>query len=469
MRFTISRPTFCIGLALSALLLASPLTAQQGDVTGRVTDKASGQGLAGAQVSIVGTTIRAWTGQAGRYRVVNVAPGQASVRVAFIGYGTVTQPVTVPPGGSAQLDVAISQVAVGLEAIVVTATGNQAEREQGTAAHTVDLRDRTSKAATTNLSDALNSTVPGVVVQSSGGTTGTGTRIRIRGSNSVSLSNEPVLIVDGIRVENGANSSSVGVGGQVPSRLNDISPQDLEAVQVNSGPASSVLYGTDAANGAIVMRTRRGQPGATKWTMSAEGGTLNDYGNYPDNYTGLTVLDSACALTRVVATLNPCVQVRVRRFNPIEQRSPFRTGHRVQYGISASGGSEQTTFYLSGHFNNEDGVYPVNWNKQVNLLANLFDHVRSNMDIQATALYTSGRLRLPQNDNNVFGVLSSGFLGGSDSTANNGYGFLSPAQSFSIHTFQNIDHFTGSLQANYRPLNWLEAHAVIRTDFLSRY
>src|SRR5438552_7858893 len=83
------------------------------------------------------------------------------------------------------------------------------------------------------------------------------------------------------------------------------------------------------------------------------------------------------------------------------------------------------------------------------------------MDIQATALYTSGRLRLPQNDNNVFGVLSSGFLGGSDSTANNGYGFLSPAQSFSIHTFQNIDHFTGSLQANYRPLNWLEAHAVI--------
>jgi len=260
MRFTISRPTFCIGLALSALLLAPPLTAQQGEVTGRVTDKASGQGLAGAQVSIVGTTIRALTGQDGRYRVVNV-----------------TQPVTVPPGGSAQLDVAISQVAVGLEAIVVTATGNQAEREQGTAAHTVDLRDRTSKAATTNLSDALNSTVPGVVVQSSGGTTGTGTRIRIRGSNSVSLSNEPVLIVDGIRVENGANSSSVGVGGQVPSRLNDISPQDLQAVQVNSGPASSVLYGTDAANGAIVMQTRRGEPGATKWTMSAETGALTEH------------------------------------------------------------------------------------------------------------------------------------------------------------------------------------------------
>src|SRR2546425_3692180 len=467
MRFTIGRPAFALALALGALLFAPRLSAQQGEVTGRVIDKTSGQGLAGAQVSIVGTTIRALTGQDGRYRVVNVPPGQATVRVAFIGYGTATQPVTVPPSGSAELNVAISQVAVGLEAIVVTATGDEAVREQGTAAHNIDLRDRTTKAPTTNLSDALNSTVPGVVVQSSGGTSGTGTRIRIRGSNSVSLSNEPVLIVDGIRVENGASSSSVGVDGQVPSRLNDISPQDLEAVQVNSGPASSVLYGTDAANGAIIMRTRRGQPGATKWTMNAETGALNDYGSYPDNYAGLTSLDSVCTLTRVAA--GTCVQARVRRFNPIEQRSPFRTGHREQYGVSASGGTDQTTFYVSGHFNNEDGVYPVNTNRQVNLLANLFTYVRSNLDFQASVLYTNGKLRLPQNDNNVFGVLSSGFLGSSASTVKVRDGFLTPAQSFSIRTFQNLDHFTGSWQANYRPLSWLEGHAVVGTDFTSRY
>src|SRR6266851_6672281 len=467
MRFTMSRANLGALVALAALLLAPPLAAQQGEVTGRVSDKSSGQSLAGAQVSVVGTTIRALTGQDGRYHFANVPSGSQTVRVAYIGYGTVTQPVSVSAGGSAELNFAITAVPIGLDAIVVTATGNQAEREQGTVAHNVDLRDRTSKAATSNLSDALNSTVPGVVVQGSGGTTGTGTRIRIRGSNSVSLSNDPVLIVDGIRVENTSNSTSIGVGGQQPSRLNDISPQDLEAVQVNSGPASSVLYGTDAANGAIIMRTRRGQPGATKWSMSAEAGALNDYGSYPDNFTGLTALDSVCTLTRVAA--GTCVQARVRRFNPIEQRSPFRTGHRQEYGISASGGSEQTTFYLSGHLNNEDGVYPVNTSRQVNLLANLFTYVRSDLDIQGTVLYTSGKLRLPQNDNNVFGVLSSGFLGGSDSTVNNGYGFLSPAQSFSIHTFQNVDHFTGSMQANYRPLTWLEAHGVIGTDFLSRY
>jgi TonB-linked SusC/RagA family outer membrane protein len=467
MRFTIGRTGLGVVLALGVLTLAPPVAAQQGEVTGRVTDKTSGQSVAGAQVAVVGTTLRALTGQDGRYRLANVPAGAATIRVAFIGYGSVTQPVTIPAGGTAELDVALPQVAVGLDAVVVTATGDQAVREQGTVAHSVDLRSRTQQAPTTNLSDALNSTVPGVVVQSAGGTTGSGTRIRIRGSNSVSLSNEPVLVVDGVRVENSATSSSVGVGGQQPSRLNDISPQDLEAVQVASGPAASVLYGTDAANGAILMRTRRGQPGATRWTVSAESGVLNDYGVYPANYTGLTALDSACSLTRAAA--GTCVQARVRTFNPIEARSPFRTGHRALYGLSASGGTEQTTFYVSGHFSNEEGVYAVNENRQINLLANLFNYVRSNLDFQATVLYTSGKLRLPQNDNNVFGVLSSGFLGSSDSTANNGYGFLSPAQSFSIRTFQNIDHFTGSLQTNYRPVRWLEAHAVMGTDFVNRY
>ena len=468
MRFTIGRACFSAVLALGALALVSPgRLAAQGEVTGRVTDKTSGAGLAGAQVSVVGTTIRGLSGQDGRFRLANVPAGAATVRVAFIGYSTVTQPVTVTAGGSVESNFALSQAAIGLEAVVVTATGDQAVREQGTVAHNVDLRDRTNKAPVTNLSDALNSTVPGLLVQSSGGTTGTGTRIRIRGSNSVSLSNEPVLIVNGIRVENGAQSSSVGVGGQQPSRLNDISPQDLEAVQVNSGPASSVLYGTDAANGAIIMQTKKGQPGATKWTMSAEDGVVNDYGTYPDNFSGRTAANTSCTLTR--AAEGTCVIDHVRRFNPIEQRSPFRTGHRGLYGISASGGTEQTTFYVSGHFSNEDGVYPVNTNKQINLLANIFNYVRPNLDFQATVLYTNGRLRLPQNDNNVFGVLSSGFLGSSDSTANDGWGFLTPQQSFSIRTFQTIDHFTGSLQTNYRATSWLEAHAVVGTDFLSRF
>src|SRR5258708_2955857 len=184
MRFAISRTFLLLTPALLLALCVRPAAAQQGEVTGRVTDKATGQGLAAAQVSVVGTTIRATTGQDGRYRLVNVPGGQATVRVSYIGYATTTQPVNVSAGAPAVADFAIAQAAVGLEAIVVTATGDQAVREQGTASHTVDLRDRTSQAAVSNLADALNSTVPGVVVQSSAGTTGPGTRLPIRGPHT---------------------------------------------------------------------------------------------------------------------------------------------------------------------------------------------------------------------------------------------------------------------------------------------
>jgi len=460
----------CVVAAILLGVVARSGWAQQalGAIEGRVTDKASGQPLVGAQVSVLGTTLRALTDRDGRYHLGNVPTGAVSIRILLIGYVATVRRVTTSAGERVQADVALPQSVIGLDAIVVTATGNQAAREAGTAAHNVDAAAVTKLALPTNMSDLLLARTPGVTVLPSGGTSGTGTRIRIRGSNSVSLSNDPVLVLDGVRIENTSSSSSVGVGGQVPSRINDISPEDLESVQVASGPSSSVLFGTDAANGVIQMTTRRGQQGPTRWTLSSEGGFINDMGSYPANYTGLDSLGKQCTLTRVAES--GCAQQQLRVFNPIEQNSPFRTGHRALYGVSAAGGNEVTTFYVAGHFNRENGVYPVNEDDQVNLVANLHDQVRGNFDFQITTLYTSGKLRLPENDNNMFGVLSSGYLGSSDSAnGKGGYGFLTPAQSFSIATFQNVDHFTGGVQANYRPRDFLELHAVAGTDFTSRF
>ena len=101
-----------------------------------------------------------------------------------------------------------------------------------------------------NLSEAL-ARVPGVVVQQAAGETGAGSRIRIRGSNSISLSNDPLLVVDGIRVDNNAQSTAIGTGGQLPSRFNDINPEEIESIEVIKGPAAAALYGTAASNGVI--------------------------------------------------------------------------------------------------------------------------------------------------------------------------------------------------------------------------
>jgi TonB-linked SusC/RagA family outer membrane protein len=456
-------------LALGALLCApaSRAFAQQGAVTGRITDKQAGQPLIGALVTVEGTTLRTLSGQDGRYRLGNVTPGAVSVRVAFIGYTSLNRPATVMAGGTADLDFALTLALFGLDQLVVTATGNEQVRQQTSAIQTIDAAKVARQAPVTNLSDELNARVPGVVVQSAGGTTGSGTRIRIRGSNSVSLSNEPVLVVDGIRVENGPASASVGVGGQTPSRLNDINAQDVEAVQVAEGPAASGLYGTGGANGVIQLRTKQGRAGPTRWEFYTEGGALNNITAYPANYAGVTSTGAFCPTFN--AASGSCVQAKVNSFNPLEVNSPFRTGNRTEVGLAASGGTERTTFYTSGHFEKENGVYSVNHLRRVSVRANLHDQARPNLDFLISTSYTSSSLRLPENDNNVFGVLSSGFLGSADSTANKGYGFLTPAQSFSIQTFQGIERFTGSLNTKYRPWDFLEFRAVVGNDFTSRY
>ena len=468
MRFTIRSQRLLSLLGTVLAVVASPALGQQtGTIGGRVIDKVTNTPLVNVQVTLGGTTRGALTDRDGKYEIRGAPAATIDVHARLIGYAIATQSVTVTAGGSATADFVLSAAAITLDQIVATPTGAEAAREATTALHRVDARQINTQAAPTNITDLLNARLPGVNVMMSGGTSGTGTRIRIRGSNSVSLSNEPVLIVDGIRVENGAASSSVGVGGQVPSRLNDFDPMDLEAVQVASGPSAGVLYGTDAANGVITLQTRQGRTGPTRWEFSAEGGALNDVGQYPANYTGLTSTGTQCILVAVEA--GTCTQASLRTLNPLETFSPFRTGNRSLYSVSTSGGSEQTTFYLAGHYEKENGVYEVNRLRRVTLRANVHDQARSNLDFLISSGYTNSALRLPENDNNVFGVLSSGFLGGSDSTVNQGYGFLTPAQSFSIRTFQDVDRFTGSLQTNYRPFSFLEMHVITGTDFSSRY
>src|SRR5207237_5102542 len=125
---------------------------------------------------------------------------------------------------------ALDPAATQLDVVQVTATGQeQSRRESGVSTATISVPTEVPQAAVSNLQTVLSSRAAGVVVQEAGGTTGSGARVRIRGANSVSLSNDPLIIVDGIRVNNDeGGGASIGVGGQVPSRLNDLNPADLE-------------------------------------------------------------------------------------------------------------------------------------------------------------------------------------------------------------------------------------------------
>src|SRR5712692_5197967 len=472
MRFTISRTMLGSVLALATLAVAPAAFAQQGQgsIAGRVTDKATGQPLASVQVTISAGTRGALSNADGRFAIENVTAGRVEVRARFIGYGIGYVAVTVVPGQTVTADFALASNPIGLEAVVVTASGEQQTARQIPNAVTKIDAGSVEKAPITNLTDLLNARAAGVTVMQSSGTTGGGTRVRVRGSNSVSLSNEPVYYIDGVRISTDPSASTVGVGGQVPSRLNDLNPEDIESIEVIKGPSAAALYGTAAANGIIQIRTKRGRPGPTQWTAYTEGGTVSNFTKFPDNVFGFdttkavtSALRYGCTLPRI--SLGQCTQTGGLFIqNPLTTKTPFRTGSRQQYGIGLSGGNEQTTFFLSGDFERENGVYNNNWLSRLNLRANVHNQVRKGLTVDGSTGYVSSRLRLPDNDNNALGYLGSGLLGNASKT--DGWGFLTPN---AINARQGVERFTGGLSANAQPFSWLSARAVLGLDFTNRF
>src|SRR5437762_6487491 len=219
-------------IVLLAVVVAEPVQAQQGTVAGQVTDKSNQQAVTGASVLVVGTNLQGRTNREGRYTITNVPAGQYQVQVRLIGYATATSPVSVSAGQAATADFALTPAAVPLDVVIVSATGQeQLKRESGSNVGTIDASKIAEEATPVNAADLLNSRVPGVEVLQSGGTTGTGSRIRIRGATSLSLRNEPIIVVDGIRIDNTPQAGNLEnfTGGQAPSRLNDLNPEDFRS------------------------------------------------------------------------------------------------------------------------------------------------------------------------------------------------------------------------------------------------
>ncbi|WP_396203418.1 carboxypeptidase regulatory-like domain-containing protein, partial [Gemmatimonas sp.] len=192
------RPAMALMVLLA--LAGPPAAAQQpGTLSVRVTDTANQRPIEAARVFLVGTNVAGQTTPEGRITLRAINPGQYTVRILRVGYTEQSKPITITAGGSASLDVALTAAAVNLAAVVTTATGEQRRVEIGNATANIDAAKVVESAPLGNLNDLLNSRAAGVTV-TSGTQTGTGARIRIRGMNSVSLNNEPIWIIDGIRM-----------------------------------------------------------------------------------------------------------------------------------------------------------------------------------------------------------------------------------------------------------------------------
>ena len=277
MRWALSRVLGGVAAVLSLqLLTASALEAQatNGTVRGRVVESGSNRGVSDAQVVVDGTTLRALTNASGEFTITNVTPGSRSVTARRIGFSPASQTVMVAAGQTATITITLGEAASQLDAVVVTALGETAERRSlGTSQQTVQGA-AVAEAQRENFINALQGRIAGVEVSSTSGVPGASTQIVLRGVTSISGNNSPLFIIDGLPMDNKTLHTSVlasSFGGSTVSFENrgvdftnrgaDINPEDIETITVLKGPEAAALYGIDAANGAIIITTKRGTAG----------------------------------------------------------------------------------------------------------------------------------------------------------------------------------------------------------------
>ncbi|MGH7551827.1 MAG: carboxypeptidase regulatory-like domain-containing protein, partial [Longimicrobiales bacterium] len=232
-------PTLALVLSI---LAATSAVAQQGAVSGRITDASSGQPLPGVQVTLVGKAVGAQTNADGVYLIRGLTPGPVTVRALSIGYGELTQQVTLTAGQTTTANFELRPTPIALPGIVTTVTGVQRRVEVGNAIAQVNATDVVRSRSVSSMADLLTARAAGVTVFA-GTQTAAGVRIRIRGTSSLSLPNNPIFVVDGTRVEGTTGASSVSVGGTTAARINDLNPEEIESIEVVRGPSAATLYG----------------------------------------------------------------------------------------------------------------------------------------------------------------------------------------------------------------------------------
>ncbi|HKL15511.1 MAG TPA: TonB-dependent receptor, partial [Balneolaceae bacterium] len=319
-------------------------------IYGTVVDARDGEPLTGANVLIQGTTTGTSVDVNGEFEITGVDAGTYVLLVRFIGYRDFTQEITVEDGQQLEINVELERQSVGLDDLVVTATGVTRAREVGTSLARISSEDFES-AAVNNVQDILTGSIPGVTVLANSGNPGAGGTIRLRGNNSISQSNNPIIYVDGIRISS-SDTPTHQASRQSASPLNDINPNDIVSIDIVKGAAATTLYGTEASGGVIRITTQQGQSGRTVWRAGVTSGfnNLGHFGQKEDNPAGLFIGECRGE------NLQTYDGTRFEDANCPSSGSWLQNGLVQRYSLNVSSGVENFTYYVSGEFEDEQGV-----------------------------------------------------------------------------------------------------------------
>jgi TonB-dependent SusC/RagA subfamily outer membrane receptor len=454
------RRTCSLAAALASLTLALgalPLIAQTGTLAGRVTDARNGAPVTTAQITITGTSLGAVVDAEGRFRVVGIPPGRHEVRARSIGYQPAIAAFSVAADGSADVNLSMNESVTNLDAVLVTgAVGDTRRRAIGNAVSTVSVSDVMGKSSVGNITEVLQSKVPGLTLLPGSGEAGTSTNYRLRGAGSLYAGNNPTIYVDGVRL-NSRGQGNYTVFGQTASSLDAINPNDIESIEVIKGPAAATLYGAEAAAGVIQIITKKGQSGRISWDARYEMG----HSNWPESMRPINYSLSTAA--RIADPVNYPGYIGTQVGDVVSHRvmsesDALRNGGISRASLSASGGSDRYSYYVSGSRDDEEGVNLNNYSRLGSLRGNFSFVPSTKLSFNTNLAYYQNHVRLPLNDNIAFGLIISSWL----AIPGRQYPYPAGLNYFTIipavaNTYDNqtrADRFIVGSSADYRPVPW---------------
>ena len=384
------------------LLLSIQIFAQDRTISGKVTSSEDGLGIPGASVAIKGTTRGTATDVDGNYKIT--VSGSAVLTITSVGY--LTQDVTV--GTRAQIDVTLAADTKSLKEVVVVGYGTQKKSQMTGAISSVGAK-QIQELPITNARQALQGRAAGVDVVQPGSKPGAGPQIRIRGRRSFNASNDPLYVVDGIPLSSG---------------IDDINPNDIVSMEVLKDASATAIYGSRGANGVVIITTKRGKAGSTVVSVDSYYGFNQELGTI-EVMNGAQFAEYKRESRRAVGqyTLGAATAAEdAKIFEPRELTSiatgrstdyvagMLRTGAIQSHQVSVSGGSEKTTFNISGNFFQDIGVVKSQDFSRYTFRVNLDHKINDKIKIGLSTLIVNS-IRNGENLNLLAGAMQENPLG----------------------------------------------------------
>jgi TonB-linked SusC/RagA family outer membrane protein len=390
-------------LVALAFAITADAAAQVRQVSGRVTNAQTGEGIPDATIAVTGTRIVAQSGQDGRF-AFNAPAGPLAIVVRGIGFRR--QEVNVPLDQET-VAIALEPDIFKLEEVVVTGQSTGIERQNlPNAVATVSASELT-RAPTGTIESALQGKIPGSLIQANSGAPGGGMQVNFRGTSTINASPDPIFVIDGIVVSNeaipnGADAVTQAQAGGNPrnqdnptNRIADLNPEDIERIEVLKGGSAAAIYGSKATNGVIIITTKRGQAGKPQFNITQRFGTFSR-ANELGSRTFETVEEAVAAFgPSAAAVFQPGVTY------DIEDELYGRNALSYETAASVSGGTDQTRYFVSGLIKNDEGIaINTDYQKQ-GVRANL-DQVLSDwitLGVNTNVLHSRSNRALSNNDN----------------------------------------------------------------------